>query len=32
MPSWARIAASLTLLPLAACVGVPETVLPARID
>jgi len=32
MQSWARIAASLTLLPLAACAGVPETVLPARID
>ncbi|MGH8619748.1 MAG: MliC family protein [Burkholderiales bacterium] len=32
MHPWTRIAALLGFLPLAACVGVQETVLPARID
>lgn len=32
MPLMKMIAAGLALLPLAACVGVPETILPARID
>jgi len=32
MPISKTIAAALTLLPLTACVGVPETILPERID